>query len=179
MNDFKSQNHEVLLSVESSFTKGTEKLSNFIKFLTTKSRIEKISAIYKIFKSSQLNEKKKDNNNFNETKLIVALKLNTIMDFNEFSETLFEYDIKSQDKKEIQIFLLGFDQLLEFDPRRTLPHPDLHLLPELLLPAAEVWPNYYHTILSKTLLEYAEGVKLNGTFFAQGHTLLDFSLPKP
>ena len=58
----------------------------------------------------------------------------------------------------------------------TLPHPEFHMKPEVLFPAAEVWADYYHPVLKKTLRELTrEFANLRwGEFFEQGKTLLDF-----
>ena len=42
-------------------------------------------------------------------------------------------------------------------PALTLPHPEFHLNPEEVVPAAELLPDYTHPILNKTLSQLANG----------------------
>lgn len=41
-------------------------------------------------------------------------------------------------------------------PRLTLPHPEFHLNPEEIVPAAEVWPEHQHVVLNKSLSQLAK-----------------------
>jgi 7,8-dihydro-6-hydroxymethylpterin-pyrophosphokinase len=59
-------------------------------------------------------------------------------------------------------------------PELTLPQPELHLRPEELVPASEVWGSYHHPILKRTLADVALGLtdKTWGDFYCQGPELL-------
>ncbi len=76
----------------------------------------------------------------------------------------------------VDYFLVLFEDETLLTPQLTLPHPDLHLLPFWLIPAAEVWSDAPHPVLSKSLHDLVGEHDWGtwGEFYAQGKTLLDF-----
>lgn len=68
------------------------------------------------------------------------------------------------------------DDITTMSPRLTLPYPEFHRFGEYLIPAAEIWGDFVHPVLKKSLLVLkselpsSEGIE----FYAQGKTLLDF-----
>jgi 7,8-dihydro-6-hydroxymethylpterin-pyrophosphokinase len=78
--------------------------------------------------------------------------------------------------RSLSLNLLAFENQTQMTKALTLPHPELHLKPELLFPSAELWPQYEHPVKKQTLQELTR-VFANlrwGEFFEQGKTLLDF-----
>lgn len=79
-------------------------------------------------------------------------------------------------KKSISLDLLVYGVEVLVSPQITLPHPEMHLHPEEIVPAVEVWGDYQHPILGLSMQEIARNfVHSNwGEFIAQGEALLDF-----
>jgi 7,8-dihydro-6-hydroxymethylpterin-pyrophosphokinase len=80
-------------------------------------------------------------------------------------------------RKTVSLNLMTYESEIVMLPSLALPHPELHLRPEEVIPAVEVWPDYEHPVLKKTLLELSRrftNVKW-GEFFTQSDALLDFS----
>lgn len=63
-------------------------------------------------------------------------------------------------------------------PPLTLPHPQLHKRPDLLVPAAEIWGAVEHPVLSRPLSSLVVNLQKNnwGEFYARNKSLLDSSL---
>lgn len=76
----------------------------------------------------------------------------------------------------LSLNLLAFENKTTMTKNLTLPHPEFHSRPEILFPAAEVWGEYFHPILKKSLNELTrEFANLKwGEFYEQGKSLLDF-----
>lgn len=77
----------------------------------------------------------------------------------------------------VDIDLLFYDDLSTMTPILTLPHPELHRRPQVLIPAAEIAPDYTHPVLGKNLAELTHRFeKIHwGSYYSTGKTLLDFS----
>lgn len=71
-------------------------------------------------------------------------------------------------------FLAMGDEMVRF-PELTLPHPEFHLRPEELIPASEVWPDYVHPVLQKSIRELARSYLDEdwGEYHCAGSPLLD------
>jgi len=76
----------------------------------------------------------------------------------------------------VDIDLLFYERDAYIDPFLTLPHPEAHRRPQILIPAAEIDGQYVHPVLEKTLSELsARFSKVDwGKFYSGGQTLLDF-----
>lgn len=75
----------------------------------------------------------------------------------------------------VDIDLLFFDNETIMTPVLTLPHPELHRRPQVLIPAAEIWGDHVHPVLEMTLMDLTkrfEKVKW-GQFYSSGKTLLE------
>ncbi len=61
-------------------------------------------------------------------------------------------------------------------PQLTLPHPEFHFNPEEAIPSAELWPEYEHPILKRSLAEISRDFagKSWGEYYGPGQPLLDF-----
>jgi 7,8-dihydro-6-hydroxymethylpterin-pyrophosphokinase len=106
--------------------------------------------------------------------LIVAVSIETPFSAPEINAKLQERMRKNPNS--VDYFLVLFEDETLLTPQLTLPHPDLHLLPFWLVPAAELWGDAAHPVLGKSLHDLAAERDLGtwGEFYAQGKTLLDF-----
>ena len=75
-----------------------------------------------------------------------------------------------------QPLLLAFNQQVVLSPKLTLPYPELIVDVLLLRCAAEIWGQYEHPILQKTLGEIVKKSELRerAEFLMQGESLIAF-----
>jgi len=75
-----------------------------------------------------------------------------------------------------RLMLFFYGELNQMTPELTLPFHGFHLRPDYVFPAAEIWPEYVHPVLKRTLRDMAQEMKHVswGEFFCQGKTVLDF-----
>jgi 2-amino-4-hydroxy-6-hydroxymethyldihydropteridine diphosphokinase len=72
--------------------------------------------------------------------------------------------------------LIDFDGQILRTPKLTLPHPDAHRRTFVLVPLAEILPDWVHPVVQKTANELAIECQWPGwgAFFSPGQALLDF-----
>lgn len=72
--------------------------------------------------------------------------------------------------------LLCFNQLVLLNSKLTLPHPELAMHPLTLRCATDVWSQYEHPVLHRTLGELVKNseLKQRAEFLMQGETLIAF-----
>ncbi len=78
--------------------------------------------------------------------------------------------------KKGQPLLLAFNQQVVLSPKLTLPYPELIVDVLLLRCAAEIWGQYEHPVLQKTLGEIVKKSELKdrAEFLMQGESLIAF-----
>ncbi len=141
---------------------------------------QKISQVVAIEKTSSIyiDEFEKGGREGGRETLVAALRVTTDDDVFELWQKLkdIETSIHSEATHEvIKIILLTFASEIIMTPQTTIPHPKLHLFPQLLLPACEIMPNFQHPVLQKKLIDISHDIEKKwGRFFAQGSKLLDF-----
>lgn len=82
---------------------------------------------------------------------------------------------KREGFRSLKLNLLTFENETRMSPQLTLPFPELHQYPEILIPASEVWGEYLHPILNQNLLQLTQGFNREswGSFYAQGKSIMD------
>jgi 2-amino-4-hydroxy-6-hydroxymethyldihydropteridine diphosphokinase len=72
--------------------------------------------------------------------------------------------------------LISFGDEIVRTPKLTLPHPEAHRRAFVMIPLAQIKPQWVHPILKKTAEDLAKEAFWPGwgTFFAHGKSLLDF-----
>jgi 2-amino-4-hydroxy-6-hydroxymethyldihydropteridine diphosphokinase len=111
------------------------------------------------------------------------LELETDMTSSQFMLFLQETEKQIGDGKSVHehkvpldLDLISFDAEIVRTPKLTIPHPEAHRRPFVMIPLAQIKPEWEHPLLKKTAEELAKAVYWSGwgTFFASGKTLLDF-----
>jgi 2-amino-4-hydroxy-6-hydroxymethyldihydropteridine diphosphokinase len=76
----------------------------------------------------------------------------------------------------VDIDLLFFGEMSCISPELTLPHPEMHRRPQILIPAAEIFGDHVHPVLNESLRDLTARFQRTkwGQFYSAGHTLLDF-----
>jgi 2-amino-4-hydroxy-6-hydroxymethyldihydropteridine diphosphokinase len=79
-------------------------------------------------------------------------------------------------KTAIDLDLISFDQEITRTPKLTIPHPEAHRRAFVMIPLAQIKPQWSHPLLRKSAEDLAKAVYWSGwgTFFASGKSLLDF-----
>lgn len=151
-----------------------------LKELRTFCRVKNLSSIYLVHSSiasSDQIHKIDINDSYFGLSCVVWVK--TDLNLDGFLQNLEQVEQNHQERSThclLDLLLLSFGQQTKMLPRLTVPHPDLVLRPEILVPASEVAPHWYHPIKKNTLVRISKEKKQDkwGEFFAQGKTLLDF-----
>jgi deoxyguanosine kinase len=159
--------HSVLISVKATMSQGVRPLKDSLKQIQGAFVILKSSSVYKV-------------NEFEMGEgFVIVVKAQTELTPQESSRELARVERWLQSdvlKKAVSISLLSYDDETHVTPELSLPNPEMHMRPEEVVPAAEVWPDYRHPVLNETLAELAQRHAKNqwGEFFSQGQPLLDF-----
>lgn len=140
--------------------------------------IVKLSSVYEVKSDFIESHQHTEAVTFMGQSLCYALQVGFEGESKEIHSILKEIERKinlSLDKEYIQIEFLSLDDEIIMLPSLTLPHPELHKKAELLVPASEIFPNYEHPVLEKTLLQLESGNKYKGRvhFYAQSKNLTD------
>ncbi len=112
-----------------------------------------------------------------DANMMTVLKMGTSLGAKEFSQKLQEienYLLSFTGPERVKITPLAMGQETMMVPDLTLPHPSLHKEPLVIRCATEVWGNYEHPILKKTLNDLARGLPAitNAEFMLQGKSLV-------
>lgn len=81
----------------------------------------------------------------------------------------------------LKIRFLAFGDRVQMTPKLTLPDPNLYLRPQSLVPACEIWPDFFHPVLHLPLIDVVKNYvpKYWGEFYAQGRSVLDIAKKLP
>lgn len=156
--------HEALIGAVVGMSQGPDQLRSLTSALKEDHQILSVSSIYQISSAESF-----------ET-LSVVYKIKSEFEPKDLLQYLLEYEQKLKEaaaRNFLQFYLLSHGQNVAITMKINLPHPEFHLKPELLLPAREIWGEYEHPVLGKTLSELAEPfVNQNwGRFYMQGSSL--------
>lgn len=169
-----------LISVTAYTSDGLKLLKEAVSKLRDKVEIATISSVYKVRGEALLTPQIHDLRSIRAFEgLCAAVEAQTSLTPLELLKFLQEIEVhlrKEQLHRNISLNLLLYEDQTYMTQSLTLPYPDLHLRPELLIPGAEVWGEAAHPVLGKSLTELARlhQNKEWGEFFAQGQSLLDF-----
>ncbi len=159
-----------LIYVSLSMVSGMDTLNRLVSQLKLISWEIEFSSIYRQFQTEQRYDF--------DARMIAVIKLG----FNGPTDELIKqvqgiqnYLISFIGKDKARVIPLAVEQETQMIPELTLPHPILHMEPLVTRCAAEVWGNYEHPILKKTLNDLANNAPaiLNAEFLLQGKSLVD------
>jgi 2-amino-4-hydroxy-6-hydroxymethyldihydropteridine diphosphokinase len=171
---------EALLSMESYLGDRVGRLKSTLKRLRNLVEIEKVSSIY------ELNEAANAQRSVLATMdserwaggLSIVVKIRTSFSAERLLSELQKVEAQTNTTTRcVDIDLLSFGDHSTMTPSLTLPHPEFHRRPQVLIPAAEVEPTFSHPVLGKTLSELTRRFEKSswGQYYSTGKTLLDFS----
>jgi len=171
---------DILISVESYLGDRVGRLRQALKDLSNKLEIKKISSVYELngymdVTKSVLRQSQSQNHWAGGLSLALDARVNLPPE----ELLVFFQNIEKQTTgatRCVDIDLLFYDDLVTLGPRLTLPHPELHRRPQVVIPASEIWPSQVHPILNKTLSELSMRFKNEkwGSYYLAGKSLLDF-----
>ncbi len=155
---------QCLIHLSTSLVGGVVGAQSMISRVQTVGEIVAISSVYKRYLSSA----RVDLN----SNLEAVLCLHTKCAVDELLWHFKEYSVGKREKLQ----LLAYDELVVLSPQLTLPNPSLHADALIVRCAAEVWPEYEHPIMQKTLREIAakSPPAVDAEFYLQGKSLVDF-----
>ncbi len=170
----------VLIGTKCFNSDGIAVLKLIVQQLPLSMELKGLSSVYRIEGSRPTPRHIHDLNRVSSySGLSVCFRGTTLLSAIEFMDRLIllEESLKNElMRRSASINLLVYGEHALMTPLLTLPHPEFHLSPEQLIPAAEVWPEYIHPVLNVKIQSLVpELVSENKVeFFAQGKTLLDF-----
>jgi 7,8-dihydro-6-hydroxymethylpterin-pyrophosphokinase len=174
--------HLALVGVKSFSNDGLSLMRRVFRSLCEDCQVLLISSVYRIegeLRSPSHVHDLKRVSSFDG--LSVVAKVETSFEPSQFLDWLHMTAMNHEavgEHKSLSMNLLTFDDINIMTGELTLPHPDFHLKPEILFPAVEIWPEYQHPVLKKSLSSLTK--KFSdlrwGEFHSQGKTLLDFSI---
>lgn len=168
--------NQVLLAVQAGLGRGEARLSSVVRKVLLGQEIElvSISSVYQITIDDPNWRNESDVLKGLATCLLLETGLSAaklILQMRDLEKNLNKDAVRNR----VIIYLLAYAQNVVMSRSLTLPHPELHADPRLLLPAKEVCPDFEHPVLHKTLNELAVDFVDDqwGTFYAQGKSLLE------
>jgi 7,8-dihydro-6-hydroxymethylpterin-pyrophosphokinase len=169
--------HQALIGIQVLSNRGFDFLKRSLAELKPLYSEAKTSSVYRIVKKVYVDAREIQEPLEYEV-LTAAIKITTDVPPLELKQKLIKFGESTADtsNNSKQLELLVYDDLCLMTPALTLPFPELHLRPELLVPAAEAWGDYLHPVLQANLSQVVtkfDQIKW-GEFHAQGKSLLDF-----
>jgi 7,8-dihydro-6-hydroxymethylpterin-pyrophosphokinase len=175
-----SRPQTALISVTAYSSDGPQLLKKVFEDLRQGMEIGAVSSIYKVKGQTLHSPQIHDIRSVNSFEgLCVVVELQTLLTPLAVLEFLKQVEGRRKSEllhRNVSLNLLFFEDLTYMSPDLTLPHPDVHLRPELVIPAAEIWGERRHPVLGSSLSQLTREFQSRdwGEFFAQGHSLLDF-----
>lgn len=172
--------HGILLGLKAFSGSGHQLLQSVVRELNNFVEILALSSIYKVqgkITSSHGIHDVRSIESFSALSVVLkgASRFDPLFLLKRFAEI--EFQLRSEVlHRSVSVNLLAYEGRTILTPQLTLPHPHLHSQLDQLVPAAEVWSDFLHPVLNKSLISMAQANSHEkwGEFYAQGKTLLDF-----
>ncbi len=161
--------HSSLVLISIKMIAGVEILKRLVNELRLISWAMEFSSVYVQYETDQRYDF--------DANLITVLKMGTDLNAQEFAKKLLytqNYLLSFTGPDRVKMTLLALDLETLMVPDLTLPHPSLHIDPLVIRCATEVWGNFEHPILKKSLHELARSLPpiTNAEFMLQGKSLV-------
>ncbi len=161
--------HTALVLISIKMIAGVEILKRLVNELKLISWEIEFSSVYVQYETEQRYDF--------DANMITVLKMGTSLSAEEFSQKILmtqNYLLSFTGADRVKMTPLAIDQETLMVPDLTLPHPSLHMDPLVIRCATEVWANYEHPILKKTLNDLARSLPpiTNAEFMLQGKSLV-------
>lgn len=169
-----------LVSLKTYTTRSMEVFSQALGELNVDCDIEKGSSVYKVQRRAESFQSFRNimgEEVFEGYALVVKLKTDLgPRELLQLASHIESAAAKHSSRRAVSLNVLVYDSLIAQRPDMTLPHPELHLRPEELVPAAEIWSEYEHPVLKETLAQLAKPHLRGawGEYFSSAERLLDF-----
>lgn len=171
--------NRILISVKVFSHRGTTLLREALKNIRQQISIESVSSVYHVDRAAESWAGLRDIQKEERLEgLVLVVNGSTPMLAKEVLSYLENIEVEMQRevlRRSISLNLLAYNSDLINLPGLTVPHPEMHLRPEDVVPAVEVWPEYKHPVLKRSLQELSNDFKHTkwGEFYTQGAPLLD------
>jgi hypothetical protein len=170
----------VMVAVKIFSNKGSAEFKSVLKNLAQTFSISRISSVYKVNRQAQSLAGIRDIRREERIDgLTIVFKAEVLFSPQEALDELSSVEKLLQKevlKRTISLNLLVYNHNVVMLPGLAVPHPEMHLRPEEIVPAVEIWPDYIHPVLNQPLSQLAQRFENEkwGEFFMQGQALLDF-----
>lgn len=144
---------EALIYLGSEIASGEDKFKKVLLGLEDED-IKKISSIFRT------QGEKNTHSRYDELSIVVLIR--TKKSAPQLAYLLSSLSAPMKEKrtyKDFEQLLLIYGKEIRMTPELTLPFPELFSRPEILLPSAEIYGQYYHPILGKALAELASEIQ--------------------
>lgn len=164
--------HNTLIHLALDVVGGEDKAVDILSEISELGKIISISSVYKRYSNKAYIDL--------SARFEVVFHLETLMSVEQTLQLLLSLGIEGKNKIghkcHAALTLLVFDEVVQMSPHLTLPYPLLHTDSLIIRCASEIWGNYEHPILQKTLREISKSAISEPfvEFHMQGKTLVDF-----
>ncbi|MGE3973153.1 MAG: 2-amino-4-hydroxy-6-hydroxymethyldihydropteridine diphosphokinase [Bdellovibrionales bacterium] len=170
---------QALISIESHLGDQVGRLKFAVHKISRICEITKISSIYEL--SEQSESRGPSQSHPQEQRWVNGLSVSLLVTTESSPGQLLSQlqNIEQQANgatRCVDIDLLVYGETSCLTPQLTLPHPEMHRRPQVLIPAAEIYGDHVHPILKESLKDLTQRFarKKWGQFYSAGHSLLDF-----
>lgn len=165
MSSITAATHKILLIFQTQINAQAEELKAALKEVRQTYRLERLSSVYLAYSPTSKPTNPSGRLSVAATFLVEE---NPIQVQRRLSAGL------SQNPHSAEITLALFDDETIMSPDLTVPHPELHVRPDWLIPASEIWGDYPHPILNRSLQDISADAEWTGwgQFYTQGSALL-------
>ena len=173
-----ARENSVLISLKTFSGQGTSAIRETLTRLSEDFSIGAISSVYKVNRVAESLEGLRDIRKEERMEgLALVLRATTRLEPTRALEKMLAVESSMQKevlKRTVSMNLLTYANEIVMLPGLVLPHPEMHLRPEEIVPAVEVWPDYVHPVLKETLLKLSRRFASEewGEFLTQGSRLL-------
>lgn len=163
-----------LLGMVAEFDGAIAQISEFVRFLKKHCEHVEVSSLYRY--RSELKGKRLTTaiRSSYEDQISVSIKTQISVEPLAFFYSLMAFEREQNNNKfrnSSKVYYLADGDSAFMTPELTLPFDELHLSADLLVPTAEVYGQYFHPILHKTIFEITKSLKLpHGVLFFEQKT---------